>query len=114
MSRLSDGEREFVSDFGDLGSQAPEPRALTTAPVPPPASAGVHEIDARELAAPLPLLEAHRALRMMHPGEELRVVTSYEGSVAEFQALARYDMSLDLVSQDIVGERFVHVLRKRR
>ncbi|MEJ8837432.1 sulfurtransferase TusA family protein [Ramlibacter sp. AN1133] len=111
MSRLSHGEREFVSGFGALPQEAPQP---TTAPVPPPGVAGVREIDARALSAPLPLLEAHRALRGMRPGEELRVTTAYHGSLAEFQALAKYDVSLELVSQDVAGEDFVHLLRKRR
>ena len=110
MSRLSHGEREFVSDFGELPRESPQP----TTPVPPPMVAGAREIDARLLVPPLPLLEAHRALRAMRAGEELRVITGYEGSMAEFQALARYDISLELVSQDMAGDEFVHLLRKRR
>ena len=111
MSRLSPGEREFVSGFGDLRKEPPQP---TTAPVPAAPVRGRREIDARSLAAPLPLLEAHRALRTMRAGEELRVITGYPGSVAEFEALAKYDVSLELVSQDAESELFVHLLRKRR
>jgi tRNA 2-thiouridine synthesizing protein A len=111
MSRLSHGEREFVSGTSRPRDEMPQP---TTAPVPPPRAAGVREIDARSLPAPLPLLEAHRALRAMHAGEELRVITGYHGSLAEFQALAKYQISVELVSQDIEGEQFVHLLRKRR
>jgi TusA-related sulfurtransferase len=111
MSRLSQGEREFVSDFGELPGTTPQP---ATAPMPAPQAGGVREIDARPLAPPLPLLEAHRALRTMRAGEEARVITGYPGSMAEFQALAKYDTRLDLVSQDVAGDVFVHLLRKRR
>ena len=111
MSRLSHGEREFVSGFGTVPKDPAQP---VTAPIPPPRVGGSREIDARALAPPLPLLEAHRALRGMRAGEELRVITTYHGSLAEFQALAKYDVSLELVSQDVAGEDFVHLLRKRR
>ncbi|GAB3656003.1 sulfurtransferase TusA family protein [Ramlibacter alkalitolerans] len=111
MSRLSHGEREFVSGSGKPSARPPQP---TTAPVPPPRGAGLREIDARRLAAPLPLLEALRALRTLPAGEELRVITGYLGSLGEFQALAKYDLSFELVSQEAEGEKFVHLLRKRR
>jgi tRNA 2-thiouridine synthesizing protein A len=109
MSRLSDGEREFVSGFGEP-AQEPQP----TSPLPPPKVDGVREIDARLLAAPLPLLQAHRALRAMRAGEELRVTAGYHGSLAEFEALAKHDTSVELVSQEMAGDAFVHLLRKRR
>jgi tRNA 2-thiouridine synthesizing protein A len=111
MSRLSEGEREFISDFGELPAPGVQP---TTTPATPPALSGSHEMDARGISAPLPLLRAYRALRTLQLGEEIRVITSYPGSLAEFQALARHVTSFDLVSQDIVGEEYVHVLRRRR
>jgi tRNA 2-thiouridine synthesizing protein A len=74
----------------------------------------MQEIDARGLSAPLPLLRAHRALRSLKPGQDVRVVTSYPQSVAEFQAMAKHVMSCELVSQEALGEEFVHVLRRRR
>ena len=79
-----------------------------------PGLAGAREIDARGVKAPLPLLRAFRALRTMEPGQDVRVITSDPGSLAQFQALAKFDTSFDLVSQDTVGDTFVHVLRKRR
>lgn len=111
MSKLSQGEREFVSDFGSALPRIDPPH---TTPVGLSARAGPQEIDARALSAPLPLLRAHRALRTVRPGQEVRVITSYEGSLAEFQALAKYVTNFDLVSQDIVGDDYVHVLRRRR
>lgn len=111
MSKLSQGEREFVSDFG---SALPRVDAPPTTPVGLSPVAGPQEIDARALSAPLPLLRAHRALRAAPPGQQVRIITSYEGSLAEFQALAKYATHFELVSQDIVGDDYVHVLRRRR
>jgi tRNA 2-thiouridine synthesizing protein A len=111
MSKMSQGEREFVSDFG---SALPRIDSPPTTPVGLTPLGSSQEIDARALSAPLPLLRAHRALRTVPPGQEVRVVTSYEGSLAEFQALAKYATNFDLVSQDIVGDDYVHVLRRRR
>jgi tRNA 2-thiouridine synthesizing protein A len=107
MSRMSQGEREFVSNHASL-------RPLDAPPTTPVGLPGAQEIDARADSAPLPLLRAHRALRTVRPGQEVRVVTSYVGSLAEFQALAKYATNCDLVSQDIVGGDYVHVLRRRR
>ena len=113
MSRMSQGEREFVSDHGGLRRPAVPP-TVPVALAGMAGLAGAQEIDARADSAPLPLLRAHRALRSVRPGQEVRVVTSYVGSLAEFQALAKYATNCDLVSQDIVGDDYVHVLRRRR
>jgi tRNA 2-thiouridine synthesizing protein A len=111
MNTLSRGEREFVS----AASQPPPADGQhTTAAVTPPAPASAQELDARGLTPPLPLLRAHRALRSMHAGEHLRVITSDAGALAEFQALAKYVVNFELLSQDTVGEDVVHLLRKRR
>ena len=105
MSGPSHGEGAFAP--GD-GAQP------TTAPLPPPLPAVPHELDTRRLSAPLPVLEAHRALKGLRPGDELRVLTSHAGALAEFQALARCETSLELLSQEVLGEHVVHLLRKRR
>ena len=110
MSKLSRGEREFVSDPDRVQQPAPPAAAGRE----PSAAGAVRELDARSASAPLPLLQAHRTLRGMRVGEELRVLTAYQGSLAEFQALAKHDISVELVSQDITGDGFVHLLRKRR
>jgi tRNA 2-thiouridine synthesizing protein A len=117
MSRLSKGEREFVSGFGD---ELPRPRLSAVTPLAPSGPhavsgpGGMLEIDARGISPPLPLLRAHRALRDMQPGQDLRVITSYGESLAEFQSMVKYVTNYDLLSQDIVGDDYVHVLRKRR
>jgi TusA-related sulfurtransferase len=114
MSRMSQGEREFVSDHGAPRRLGVVPSAPASLPASLSAMAGAQEIDARADTAPLPLLRAHRALRSVRPGQEVRIMTSYVGSLAEFQALAKYATNCDLVSQDIVGDDYVHVLRRRR
>jgi tRNA 2-thiouridine synthesizing protein A len=110
MSRLSHGEQEFVSH----SDTAPLPGAGADAAAALPAGTAVQEIDARGISSPLHVLRAHRALRAMQPGQVLRIVTTSEQTVAEFQALAKYVISYELLSQEQHGEEFIHVLRKKR
>jgi TusA-related sulfurtransferase len=77
-------------------------------------AAGVQEIDARGIASPLHVLRAHRALRAMQPGQVLKVHTTSEHTIAEFQALAKYVVGYELLSQEQVGDEVVHVLRRKR
>lgn len=112
MSRLNQGEREFVTDFGEVSPTTPADLSADRAA--PGARGAMQEIDARGVSAPLPLLRAHRALRGLQPGQELRVITSYAQSIAEFQALAKHVTSYELVSQEEIGDEFVHLLRRRR
>lgn len=110
MSRLSKGEQEFVSDFGALDAPAPP-----TVSARSPSGRGVtQEIDARGISSPLHVLRAHRALRAMQPGQVLKVLTTSEQTIAEFQALAKYVMSYELLSQEQVGDEIIHVLRRKR
>lgn len=99
MARLSSGEKEFPS--GASGSALP-------------AAGEVQEIDARGISSPLHVLRAHRALRGMRAGQVLRVITSAEQTLAEFQALSKYVVGYELVSQEQFGDEFIHVLRKKR
>ena len=102
MDRLSTGEKEFLADTAG----AAEPGAA-------PLHEHAQEIDARGISSPLHILRAHRALRGMKGGQVLKVITSSEQTVAEFQALSRYVVGYELVSQEQFGEEFVHVLRKK-
>ena len=109
MSRLSNGEKEFISDFGGLapantGKAAPSQRS----------SSAMQEIDASGLSSPLHVLRAHRALRAMQPGQVLRVLTTSEQTIPEFQALVRYIVGYELLSQEHVGDQVIHVLRRKR
>lgn len=96
MGRLSSGDQEFPS-----GSAAP-------------AAGESQELDTRGIASPLHVLRAHRALRGMRAGQVLRVITSSEQTLAEFQALSKYVVGYELVSQEQFGDEFIHVLRKKR
>jgi tRNA 2-thiouridine synthesizing protein A len=108
MSRLSKGEKEFLSDFGDVEPAAASPaHALQSGAAP-------HEIDARGISSPLHVLRAHRALRAMQPGQVLRVLTTSEQTIAEFQALAKYVVSYELLSQEQIGDEVIHLLRRKR
>ena len=108
MTRTGNGEKEALSGFGGL---ALEPMAGPSAPA---ASAGGQRLDARGLNSPLPILHAHRALRAMRPGQVLTVTTTSEQTLAEFQALAKYVVGYELLSQEQVGEEVIHVLRRKR
>ena len=110
MSRLSKGEQEFVSGFGGLEL---EPVAVAGARQAPPANA-MHELDARGINSPLHVLRAHRALRTMAPGQVLKVLTTSERTIPEFQALAKYVVGYELLSQEQVGDEVIHVLRRKR
>jgi tRNA 2-thiouridine synthesizing protein A len=106
MSRLSQGEKEFVSDFGHLEPETPAPASASPAVE--------HEIDARGISSPLHVLRAHRALRAMRPGQVLKVMTTSEQTIAEFQALVKYVVGYELLSQEQIGDEVIHVLRRKR
>jgi tRNA 2-thiouridine synthesizing protein A len=46
-------------------------------------------LDLKNLACPLPVLRANRALRSMTPGERLRVLATDAASVADFKSYCR-------------------------
>ena len=109
MSRLSNGEKEFVSGFGDLRGH--EDALAGAGPGP---ESTMQELDARGISSPLHVLRAHRALRAMRPGEMLKVITSSQQTLAEFQALSKFVVGHELVSQEQAGDEYIHVLRKTR
>lgn len=91
------------------------PRQATSAAAASARLAGAPQrVDARGISAPLPVLRAHRALRVMAPGQLLQVVTTYPESVAEFQALVKHVPGYELVEQEELGGEFFHLLRRRR
>ncbi|MFZ8953600.1 MAG: sulfurtransferase TusA family protein, partial [Burkholderiaceae bacterium] len=47
------------------------------------------ELDARGLNCPLPILKAKKALADLESGQLLRVVSTDQGSVRDFQAFAK-------------------------
>ena len=70
------------------------------------------EIDTRGLNCPLPILKAKKALSDMASGQLLKVVATDNGSLRDFQAVAKQTGN-ELVDQQAVGEEFIHILRRR-
>jgi TusA-related sulfurtransferase len=70
------------------------------------------EIDTRGLNCPLPILKAKKALSDMSTGQTLKVVSTDQGSIRDFQAFARQTGN-ELIGQETVNNEFVHVLRRR-
>ncbi|GKS74213.1 sulfurtransferase TusA family protein [Acidovorax sp. SUPP950] len=70
------------------------------------------EIDTRGLNCPLPILKAKKALADMVSGQLLKVVSTDNGSLRDFQAFAKQTGN-ELVEQQTVGDEFIHLLRRR-
>ena len=70
------------------------------------------ELDTRGLNCPLPILKAKKALAEMSTGQTLKVVSTDQGSVRDFQAFARQTGN-ELLDQQTVNNEYVHVLRRR-
>lgn len=70
------------------------------------------EIDTRGLNCPLPILKAKKALTDMQTGQLLKVVSTDNGSLRDFQAFSKQTGN-ELVEQQTVGSEYIHVLRRR-
>lgn len=70
------------------------------------------ELDARQLACPLPILRAKKALSQMTTGQVLRVVATDKGAPKDFEEFCRQTGNALLSSAAIDGE-FVFFLRRR-
>ena len=70
------------------------------------------ELDTCGLNCPLPILKAKKALTPMQTGQLLKVVSTDKGSLRDFAAFAKQTGN-ELVSQETVGDDFVHVLKRR-
>ena len=70
------------------------------------------EIDTRGLNCPLPILKAKKALADMASGQLLKVLATDSGSLRDFQAFAKQTGN-ELVEQQMVGEEYIHILRRR-
>ena len=70
------------------------------------------ELDTRGLNCPLPILKAKKALTTMQSGELLRVTSTDAGSMRDFAAFAKQTGN-ELVSQETLGQDFIHVLKRR-
>lgn len=72
----------------------------------------MHEVDARGMSCPLPLLKAKKALNAMSPGERVRVLSTDAGSVRDFRVFCEQSGNLLLESACEDGV-YTHVLQKR-
>jgi tRNA 2-thiouridine synthesizing protein A len=70
------------------------------------------ELDTRGLNCPLPILKAKKALTGMQTGQLLKVVSTDKGSLRDFAAFSKQTGNA-LVSQETVGDDFIHVLQRR-
>lgn len=70
------------------------------------------ELDTRGLNCPLPILKAKKALNGMQSGQTLRVVSTDQGSLRDFQAFARQTGN-ELLEQQTVATDYIHILRRR-
>ena len=70
-----------------------------------------HELDARNLNCPLPILRAKKKLSTMGSGETLWVFATDPGAVKDFDAFAEHTGNELLDSKEVGGE-FHFLLRK--
>ena len=70
------------------------------------------ELDARGLNCPLPILKAKKALAELTSGQLLRVLSTDQGSVRDFQAFAK-QTGHEMVEMDGNGPDYAFVLKRR-
>ena len=70
------------------------------------------ELDASGLNCPLPILRARKALADMERGQSLRIISTDQGSVKDFEAFSKQTGN-PLLSSGEEGGKFVFVIRKR-
>jgi tRNA 2-thiouridine synthesizing protein A len=70
------------------------------------------ELDARGLNCPLPILKAKKALAELTSGQLLRVVSTDQGSVRDFQAFAKQTGN-EMLDMDSTGPDYSFVLKRR-
>lgn len=72
----------------------------------------IHELDARDLQCPLPLLKAKQALNSLQKGEKLRVLASDKGSVRDFKTYTDLSAHILLESEECDGV-FSYLIEKQ-
>lgn len=70
-----------------------------------------HELDARGLNCPLPILRAKKAINGMATGEVIRILATDPGSVKDMEAFCQQTGN-SLVSSANEGESFVFLIEK--
>ena len=69
------------------------------------------ELDASGLNCPLPILRAKKALSDMEHGQVLKVISTDQGSVKDFEAFSKQTNN-PLLSSDEEAGKFVFLLKK--
>jgi tRNA 2-thiouridine synthesizing protein A len=70
------------------------------------------DLDARQLACPLPILRAKKALSQMASGQVIRIVATDRGALRDFEEFCRQTGNALLYSAAQDGE-FVFLIRRR-
>ncbi len=70
------------------------------------------ELDARQLACPLPILRCKKSLSQMSSGQVLRIVATDRGAPKDFEEFCRQTGNELLSSTEESGE-FVFLIRRR-
>lgn len=71
-----------------------------------------HEVDARGLNCPLPILRTKKTLNGMHSGEVVRILATDPASVRDFQAFAKQTGN-ELVEHGEAEGSFWFLMRRR-
>jgi len=69
-------------------------------------------VDASGLTCPLPILRAKKALAKMAGDQVLKVITTDQSAVRDFQAFCRQTGNA-LLAQETLGDGVAHYLRRR-
>ena len=70
------------------------------------------ELDASGLNCPLPILRARKALEDMERGQVLKIISTDQGSVKDFEAFSKQTNN-PLMSSGEEGGKFIFLIRKR-
>jgi tRNA 2-thiouridine synthesizing protein A len=70
------------------------------------------ELDARQLACPLPILRAKKSLSQMTSGQVIRIVATDRGAPKDFDEFCR-QTSNELLSSTAENGEFVFLIRRR-
>ncbi|MDD2775725.1 MAG: sulfurtransferase TusA family protein [Gallionella sp.] len=69
------------------------------------------ELDVRQLACPLPILRAKKALSTMSSGQVIRIVATDPESPKDFEVFCRQTRN-ELLSSSAQGEEFTFLIRR--
>ncbi len=71
-----------------------------------------HELDARGLSCPLPILRTKKSLSTMAPGQVLKVIATDPGSVKDMEAFAAQTGN-ELLSSTVENGEYIFFMKRR-